>query len=423
VHTTKAVLVRGARQLITLRGPREPRRGTALRELGIIHDGAMLIRDGHIVAVGQGRRVENLAEARTAHEIDATGRVVLPGFVDCHTHFVPFMPRLAEYEFPGRRAETGASGGSSLSLRAARTTSSRTLARQARERLAAFARHGTTTVEVKAGSGRDKTVALKTLRVLSTLDGSPLSVIPTYLGGSPGPSGNEGPSHAYADWVISEILPTITRRRLARFADVDCGRHGFRVDDARRYLEAARRAGLGLKVHAEHLSPSVGVRLAVEFNATSADHLDAVGRDDIPVLAQSSAVATLLPGAAFHLGLDHYPPARAFIDQGVAVALATDYNPASSPTCNMQMVLSLASTHMAMSPAEAIAAATINGAHALGMANRIGSLETGKWADFTMFEASDYREIPYHFGVNLAMLTVKSGAVLYRQGETACRAD
>jgi len=135
------------------------------------------------------------------------------------------------------------------------------------------------------------------------------------------------------------------------------------------------------------------------------------------------AVATLLPGAAFHLGLDHYPPARAFIDQGVAVALATDYNPASSPTCNMQMVLSLASTHMAMSPAEAIAAATINGAHALGMANRIGSLETGKWADFTMFEASGYREIPYHFGVNLAMLTVKSGAVLYRQGETACRAD
>ena len=405
----KAILLRGARQLVTLRGPQGPRRGTALRELGIIHDGAMLIRDGRIVAVGQGRRVENLADARTAMEIDATGRLVLPGFVDSHTHLAPWLPRLPEHE--------AAPGGSrSQTQSAVRTTSSSTLERQARNRINVFVRHGTTTLEAKTGE-------IKTLQVLAKLDNSPLSVVPTYFAGSPALPEAESPSHSYADWVVSEMLPKIGRRRLARYADVDCGRHGFRLEDTRRYLEAARRAGLGLKVHTGNLPPSGLVRLAVELKATSADHLDGADQDDIAILAQSSTVVTLLPGPAFHLGLDRYPFARALIEQGAAVALATDFNPATSPTCNMQMVLSLASTHMGMTPAETIAAATINGAHALGMADQVGSLEAGKWADFTIFEASDYREIPYHFGVNQAILTAKRGAILYRQGEVACRAD
>jgi imidazolonepropionase len=259
--------------------------------------------------------------------------------------------------------------------------------------------------------------------VLARLDNSPLSVVPTYFAGSPGPPGPESPSHSCADWVISEILPKIGRRRLARFADVNCGRREFRLDDARRYLEAARRAGLGLKAQTGSHPPSGVVRLAVEFGATSVDHMDGADQGDVAILAQSSTVATLLPGPAFHLGLDRYPFARNLIDQGVAVALATDFNPETSPTCNMQMVLSLASAHMGMTPAETIAAATINGAHALGMADHVGSLEAGKWADFTAFEASDYREIPYHFGVNQAILAVKRGAILYRQGEVACRAD
>ncbi len=335
----------------------------------------MLVRDGRIVAVGQGRRVENLADARSAAEIDATGRVVLPGFVDSHTHLVPVD---------------------------AEAMSSRALARQAEGRIRMFVRHGTTTLEAKAGQ-------IKTLRVLARLDSFLISLVPTYLGGL---------VHAAPGEELAEMIFAVARHRLARFADVNCGRHGLGVDDARHALETARQAGLGLKVHAEQHSPSVGVRLAVECGATSAANLEAAEEDDIAILAESSTVATLLPGRTFYLGLDHHAPARALIDRGVAVALATGFHPATSPTCSMQMVMSLACTQLAMTPAEAIAAATINGAHALGMADQTGSLEAGKLADFTLFDVSDYREIPCQFGVNLAVLTVKGGVVIYRQGET-----
>jgi len=420
----KPILIRGARQLVTLRGPAAPRRGAALNELGIIPNGAILIRDGRIAEVGQGRRVENLALAKDAIEIDAAGRVILPGFVDSHTHLVGGPPRLGDFEMriAGQDSRQVAEAGVLSSVKAVRATPSRTLETHARICSEQFVRHGSTTLEAKTGYGLDHMGELKVLRVLAKLNRAPLDVVPTYLGAYAVPPEYQGRDYEYIDWVIAEMLPMIRRRKLARFVDVNCDRDGFRLDDSRRYLEAARSLGFALKIHAERLSHSGGARLAVELGAVSADHLEQAGPDDIAILAQSSTIATLLPGAVFHAGSNRYAPARSLIDNGAAVALATDFNTGVSPTCNMPMILSLACAYMRMTPAETISAATINGACALGCADRAGSIEAGKDADLVMFDASDYREIPYRFGVNLVAMTMKRGAVLYQRGEVSCPA-
>jgi imidazolonepropionase len=421
------VLVYGARQLVTLRGPAGPRRGAALRDLGVIPDGAVLIANGTIAALGPTRRIENLAAARKAREIDASGRVVLPGFVDSHTHLVSGPPRLLDYELrlagADYRAIAGAGGGILTSVRAVRETPIRRLVLQARQTLAGFIRHGTTTLEAKSGYGLDETGERKTLRAVRALAGKPLDLVPTYLGAHVVPPEYAGRADEYIDWVCSRVLPKIRGRNLARYADVYCDEGAFTLAQARRYLEAARGLGFELKVHAEQFSHTGAARLAAEMSAASADHLDYATDEDIRALAGSRTIATLLPGAVFHLGLDRYPPAREMIEAGVAVALATDFNPGTSPTTNMAMVLSLACTRMRMTPAEAIAAATINGAWALGRADRAGSIEAAKDADLVMFDVPDYREIPYHYGVNLVRLTMKRGKVLYRQGEIAWPED
>jgi imidazolonepropionase len=422
----KPILIRGARQLVTLRGAASPRRGAALSELGIIPNGAVLIRDGRIVEVGQGRRVENLALARDAIEIDAAGRVVLPGFVDSHTHLVGGPPQLDDFEMritgQDSRQIAAVEGGFLASVKAFRATPSRTLLSHAQIYLEQFVRHGTTTLEAKTGCGLDRKGELKTLRVLTNLKRSPLDVVPTYLGAYAVPPEYEGRANEYLDWVIADMLPMIRRRKLARIVDIYCERDAFRLEDSRRYLEAARAMGFALKIHAERLSHSGSARMAVESGALSADHLEHAGPDDIAILAQSSTVATLLPGAVFHLGSSRFAPARSLIDNGAAVALATDFNAGTSPTCSMPMILSLACTYMRMTPAEAITAATINGASALGCADRAGSIEPGKDADLVMFDASDYREIPYRFGMNLVAMTMKRGVVLYQHGEVSCSA-
>jgi imidazolonepropionase len=409
-----AVLIHGARQLVTLRGPSGPRRGIALGELGIIQDGALLVVDGRIEAVGQGRRVENLAAARGAVEIDAARRIVLPGFVDSHTHLVSGQPGREDHD----AARTG--GVLHSSVRDLRLTPSRTLERRARLHLDAFIRHGTTTLEAKTGYGLDRRGEMKTLRVLAKLAGSPLDVIPTYLGAGALPPEFEGRGHEYIDWVLAEMLPHIARRKLARFAGVRCGKGAFSLEDARRYLEAVRRLGLGLKVHADQFAHTGAARLAVELGAISADHLEHAGPDDVSILAQSSTIATLVPGTAFHLDLKRHAPARALIAHGAAVALATGFNSDTSPTCSMQMVVALASSQLHMTPAEAVSAATINGAHALGCADRLGSLEAGKQADLIMLDVPDYHEIPCHFGENLVAVTMKRGAILYERAEVRC---
>lgn len=421
----RPVLVRGARQLLTLRGPGEPRRGASMRELGIVPDGAVLIENGRIATLGRGRRIENLAAARDAREIDATGRVVAPGFVDSHTHLVCGPPRLDDYELQLKGAtyqDIAASGGGILeSMRSVRETGVRRLTMQASRAIADFVRHGTTTVEAKSGYGLDEAGERKALRVARALDKKPADLVATYLGAHVPPPEYAGRVDEYIDWTISHMMPKLAKLGLAQFVDVYCDGGAFTLGQARRYLRAASALGFLLKIHAEQFSNSGAARLAVELGAASADHLDCAGAEDARALAGSQTIATLLPGAVFHLGLDRYPPARMLIDAGAAVALATDYNPGTSPTCNMQIVLSLACSQMRMSPAEAFCAATINAAHALRCAHRAGSLEAGKDADLVIFDVPDFREIPYHFGVNLVAAVVKRGVLVYERAEVECQ--
>jgi imidazolonepropionase len=421
---SESLLIRRAGQLLTLRGTDGARRGTALSDIGIVTDGAVLITDGVIEAAGAAEDVERAASgADNVVELDAGGRVVMPGFVDSHTHLVFSQPRLLDYEMRIGGADyhkiAEAGGGILSSVQAVRTAAPEELETQASRAIQNFARHGTTTVEAKSGYGLDETAELKTLVVLAAIDGRPLEIVSTYLGAHLIPPEHAENPDGYIDWMAREMMPRIRRQRLAAFADVYCDQGAFTIEQARRYLAAAREAGFQLKIHAEQFTHTGAARLAVELEAASADHLEQADHEDAVALGNSSTVATLLPGSVFHLGLDRYAPARALIENGAAVALATDFNPGTSPTCSMPVVLSLACTRMRMSPAEAISAATINGAHALGRGHQLGSLDPGKQGDVILLNATDYREIPYYFGVNLVAATIKRGLVIYQQGQVS----
>jgi imidazolonepropionase len=380
-----------------------------MRDLGIVEKGSVLIVDGRIVAAGE------VDPPHGVEEFDASGKVVLPGFVDSHTHLVWVRPRLLDYEMRlagATYADIAARGGGILStVKAVREASEEELLSQARTALAAFYANGTTTVEAKSGYGLDEATEMKMLGVIAMLASEGHDVIPTYLGAHVTP-----PEYAkasdYVEWLCTHMLPRVVESELAVFADAFCEHGAFTLHETRTYLEAARRNGLGLKLHAEQFSRTGAARLGVELGAVTVDHLESAGQEDADALAGSTTIATLLPGAVFHLGLNTYPPARMLIDRGAVVALATDYNPGTSPTVSMPMILSLACTQMRMTPAEAVTAATINGAHALRVAHRVGSIEAGKDGNVVVFNAADYREIPYHFGMNLLAATIYKGELL-----------
>jgi imidazolonepropionase len=288
------------------------------------------------------------------------------------------------------------------------------LAQQARKFLAQFTAYGTTTVEVKSGYGLDIAQELKILRVIRLLQAdATLDLVPTLLAAHALPTSFRGRSARYVKEIVRRLIPAVAQGKLAEFIDCFCDRGAFSVEDCRRVFDAGREFGLAQRIHAEQLSRTGAAALSIECGAASADHLDRVSAADIRALAGSNVVATLLPGANFHLGLKTYPPARKLIGAGAAVALATDFNPGTSPTMNMQFIMSLACAQMRMTPAEAIAASTINGACALRRADRVGSLEAGKQADLIVLDAGDYREIPYYFAVNHCGMTVKWGRIVY----------
>jgi imidazolonepropionase len=407
-------------QLLTLRSTVSgPRRGASLSELGIVRDAAVLCISGRIVSVGSTKdalRDPWLKKNRKkVIEIDCGGRVVLPGFVDSHTHPVFTHPRLVDFEkrISGASYEeiAEAGGGIRSSIDGVRKASKSALTQDVFAVLAELALHGTTTVEAKSGYGLSLDAELKSLEAIRAAARQwPGTVVPTFLGAHVVPSEYRGCSQEYVDLVCNQMIPAVAKRKLAQFVDVFCERGAFSAEETARIFAAATEHRLAVRAHVGQLSET---RLGplLRFNPASLDHMDYVNNADLSALAASNTVATLVPGANYFLGLSRYPDARRLIESGVAVALATDYNPGSSPTLNMAMAMSLACTHMKMSPAEAIAAATINGAWALRLAGRKGSVEAGKDADLAMFDASDYREIPYWFGGNRCALTIVNGRI------------
>lgn len=404
-------------QLVTLRGPARPRVGAELRELGIIREGVLLVRDGRIEAVGSRAEVPLSADCEV---LDARGRVVLPGFVDAHTHLVFAGNRAEEFE---RRAggETyqsiAAAGGGILStVRTTRAASEDELISLSEQRIRWFLRNGTTTLEVKSGYGLSLASELKILRVVRQLrETAPLRIVATFLGAHEIPEEFRGRPDEYATCIIDEMLPAICAEELAEFADIFCEPHIFDAQRARRILLAAKARGLKLRMHVDQLSDSGGAALAAELGAATADHLEQTGAPGIAALRRANVQPVLLPASVYALGHSRYPPARAMIDAGLAVVLATDFNPGSSPTPSMPMVLSLALTQMKMTAAEAISAATINAACSLGRGSEVGSLEVGKAADFVLWDCHDYRELAYYFGLELAHAVYASGRCVFER--------
>lgn len=393
----KAIAVLHAAQLVTLAGPKRPRVGGEMSELGIIRDGGMLIRDGKIDIVGASDEIEKKAD----EAIDVGGRVVLPGFVDAHTHLVFAGNRLGDFERRAR-GETyeqiaKAGGGIWSTVEKTRAASDVDLLAQAKKHAEWFLKCGTTTVEAKSGYGLTLEDELKILRVIGRLnEETPLECIPTFLGAHAVPR-DQSPEQ-YVDLVINEMLPRVAREKLAEFCDVFCERGYFDIEQSRKVLGAAKKLGLKLRGHVDQLTNSGGAKLMVELGATTADHLEKTDGQGIAALKAANVQPVLLPGSVYALGSTSYPRAREMIEAGLAVVLATDFNPGSSPTVSMPMILSLACTQMKMSPAEALTASTINASYSLSRGDRIGSLEVGKLANFAVFDCEDYRELAYWFG-------------------------
>jgi imidazolonepropionase len=415
------VLLANIGQLLTLRsGHAGPRRGRNLNELALIEDAAVLCIGGKIVSCGKTKDAQRdpwlKKNRRKVTEIDCEGKVVVPGFVDSHTHPAFLSPRLVDFEkrITGATYEeiAEAGGGIRSSVNAVRSASAKELSQKILAALGEMSAHGTTTVEAKSGYGlsfESEMKSLATIRAASTR--WPGSVITTLLGAHVVPKEFSDRRAQYVDLICNQMIPAAAKRKLGRFVDVFCDKGAFTLPETAQVFEAAKRHKLNTRAHVGQLSETALSSL-LQFDPASFDHLDHVSDGDVRRLAKSETIATFVPGANYFLGLDKFPPARKFIDAGVAVALATDYNPGSSPTTSMPFVLSLACTHMKMTPAEAICAATINGAWALRVAGSKGSIEPGKDADVAIFDVKDYREIAYWFGVNRCAMTIANGVVV-----------
>lgn len=413
------LLIIHASELLTLVPGREPRRGPDMNDLGIIPGGAVAVRDGLIMSVGPTE--ELLRTVQAERTMDAGGRVVMPGFVDPHTHCVFAGHRADEFEMRLKGASymeiMAAGGGIMNTVRATRAASVDDLVRESMPRLRRMLEHGTTTAEAKTGYGLTVADEMKMLEAIAHLNrAQPVELVPTFLGAHAVPAEYNGNTDGFVDLVVSEMLPAVAALLAdvrPRFCDVFCEEGAFSLEQSRRILERAKGLGLGLKIHVDEFKALGGTALAVELGAISADHLVATPEEEIRMLAQSAVIAVSLPGTPFGLGHAEYTPARAIIDQGGALALATDLNPGTCPCESMQFIIALACRSMRLTPAEAIVAATVNAAHAVGVGDRVGSLEAGKQADILVLDVPTYRMLAYRFGTNMVRTVIKRGEVCF----------
>jgi imidazolonepropionase len=418
------LLIHNIGQLVSMAGLPGPRRGAQMRELAVIRNAAVAVTEGRIAAAGAGH--ELLEQYQPARTLDAEGRAVIPGFVDPHTHLPWAGDRAGEFELRIGGATymeiMAAGGGIVRTVSDTRAASLAQLVDETAARAQRMLAHGTTTAEAKTGYGLNVADELKQLEAIALLQRQgPLDLVPTFLGAHAVPAEYRGRADAYVDVVVEEMLPAAWARweqirdsfpaGRPIFCDVFCEQGAFDLAQSRRILEAAKRLGFALKIHVDEFEPLGGTPLAVELGAVSADHIVTTPAEHVTMLARSNTIGVALPGTPFGLAFREYSPGRALIDQGGALALATDLNPGTSWCENMQMMLALACRYMRLLPAEALCAATINAAYAVGLGHLVGSIETGKQADLLILDADDYRMLPYRYGTNLVRTVVKRGRV------------
>ena len=413
----ESIAILNCSQVVTVAGPTRPRVGPEMRELSIVSSGALLLRGSRIERVGTTAEIETLIDNECT-VVDAGGRVVLPGFVDAHTHPVFAGTRVDEFEERaiGATYQEIAAGGGGI-----QSTVNRTRAATLNELVSAgnqyahwFIRCGTTTVEAKSGYGLSLEDELKLLRAIKVLnEETHLRYVPTFLGAHSIPPEYRARRSEYVSLIIDEMLSRVAEEKLAEYCDVFCEDRVFTPDESWKILSAARCHGMSLRIHADQLSLSGGAKLAAELATATADHLEHTDSEGIAALKSAAVQPVLLPGSVYALGSSHYPQARAMIDAGLAVVVATDFNPGSSPTPSMPMILSLAATHMKMTPAEAVTAATVNAAYSLNRGDQLGSLEPKKIADVVIHDCADYRELAYFFGIEHAWRVYASGELVY----------
>ncbi len=412
------LLIKNIGQLITMEGP-VPRLGGKMKEIDLIENGGIAVAGDEILAVGKSdETVGRVSLAEGCKVIDAKKCVVTPGFVDSHTH--PVFSRTRHDEFEMRMAgktyaEIAASGGGiKASVRDLRETPLPIITEKTTRRLDMMLASGSTTIEAKSGYGLSTEAEIKSLEVLKNISEThPIEIIPTFLGAHEVPDEYQNSRGKYIDLLVDEMIPRVADEKLAEFCDVFCENAVFTVEESRRIMRAAVDHGLKLKIHADELTPSGGAELAAEMGAVSAEHLVFISEKGVQALAISGTVAVLLPGTSFSLNTGHYAPARKMIESGVIVALATDCNPGSSYCESLQIMITLAALHYKMSAAEAISAVTVNAAHAVSRGDRLGLLRVGRIADLVLWNMNDYRELPYHYGVNLVNKVIKRGKVVF----------
>jgi len=410
------LFIKNISQLVTIAADgKVAKSGPEMRELGIISDAGVLCREGKIAWVGPMSSWRQLL-LDDVPELDARGTVVLPGFVDSHTHMMFAGSREEEFGLRARGStyrQIAEGGGGILStVRHVRSASKKELKRSTLRYMNAMMRHGTTTVEIKSGYGLDFDSEIKMLEAINELKNEEMmTVVPTFIGAHAVPPEFSAEPGKYIDLIINTMLPYVGKKRLAAFCDVFCEKGYFGLEESERILLEGKRWGMAPKVHAEELSPLGGAGLAAKVGAASADHLEHISGDGIQALAASHVIAALLPGVSFFLH-HGYAPARKLIDGGAAVCIASDFNPGSCMSFSIPLMMTIACTQMSMTPEEAIVAATLNGAAALNMSASIGSVEVGKNADLIVADIPDYRFLAYHFGTNHIVKTIKNGTIL-----------